>query len=230
MTRPTRLRAVAATAVALTLTSAAVAVAGPASASAVASAATSVTGAPRTTTTLTVSDTGTAYTPITVTAKVTAANGTTPRGAVRFTLVAGKTTFTGTVGLKKGTYTFTSDKARAGTFTLRARYFSVRNRQKKNIWRDSASARKTITLAKAPVTITPDNQTTTSGGPEPTYTYTVTGGKPFSTNPNYLPVVCGVAGGHTTPGLYQITCVYSDPTQSFDVTTNTATLTVTPAL
>jgi len=225
MTRPIRLRAVAGAALALGVVASAslVAAAGPASAAA-------VKGAPRTTTTLTVSDTGTAYTPITVRATVKAADKSVPRGAVRFTLVAANTTFTATVGLKKGTYTFTSDKARAGTFSLTAKYLSVQNSKKKNLWRDSTSATKTITLAKAPVTITPADQTMTSGGTEPKYTYTVSGGQPFSSDPKYLPVVCGVAGTHTTPGIYQITCVYSDPTQSFDVTTNTATLTVLPAV
>lgn len=78
-----------------------------------------------------------------------------------------------------------------------------------------------LTIAKRSGAITPDAKTITYGDPDPTFTYTVSGG--------LSPVVtCGVDGTHSRAGQYVISCtaVVSDADQ---FVFNTASLTVLPA-
>jgi hypothetical protein len=84
-----------------------------------------------------------------------------------------------------------------------------------------------LTVAKATVTITADNQTKVYGTPDPTYTFNVSGlvgGDNLATPPT-----CTVSGVHANVGSYSITCSGADAGGNYTVAYQPGTLTVTKA-
>jgi hypothetical protein len=86
------------------------------------------------------------------------------------------------------------------------------------------SATAPLKVTPKAVTVTPNNQSTTYGDADPTFTYTVSGlldGEKLVTAPT-----CTVVGSHNQAGTYPITCTGADAGTNYAVTATTATLTV----
>jgi hypothetical protein len=81
-----------------------------------------------------------------------------------------------------------------------------------------------LTVTPAAVTVTPNNQSTTYGDADPTFTYNVSGllgNDKLLTEPT-----CTVSGPHDQAGDYPITCAGADAGGNYTVTATKATLTV----
>ncbi|MCU1427900.1 MAG: hypothetical protein JWL83_1900 [Actinomycetia bacterium] len=86
-------------------------------------------------------------------------------------------------------------------------------------------------VAKAPLTVTPANQTRLYGAADPAFGFNVTGfvnGE--GTSVLGAQPTCGVSGAHTNAGTYAISCTGGTATNYLFDLTRTATLTVTQAL
>jgi hypothetical protein len=82
----------------------------------------------------------------------------------------------------------------------------------------------TLTVDKAKVTITADNQSKTYGENDPAFTYTTSGliaGEHLTT-----PATCDVSGAHTNAGDYSITCAGADAGNNYTISYDPGTLTV----
>jgi hypothetical protein len=82
-----------------------------------------------------------------------------------------------------------------------------------------------LSVTKAPVVVTADNQSAIYGSADPTFTATATGllGEDGLTTP----ATCSVDGAHTDVGTYPITCSGADAGGNYAITYHAGTLTVT---
>lgn len=81
-----------------------------------------------------------------------------------------------------------------------------------------------LTVTPRPLTISADNQSTTFGDPDPTFTFSTAGlvpGDSLTTTPS-----CGVAGPHSNAGTYPITCSGADAGPNYTIGYVDGTLTV----